>query len=56
MPATVRYAIVWPRFITFDTGLLTERVYTSDSASFADGLGMCNTLLQRFSLATLPPS
>lgn len=43
-------------FITFDAGHLTARVYTSDTASFADGVGLCNPLLQSFSLATLPPS
>ncbi len=43
-------------FITFDTGRLTARVYTSDNTSFADGVRVCNSLLQRFSLATLPPS
>jgi hypothetical protein len=43
-------------FITFDSGQLTARIYTSDTASFADGVGLCNPLLQSFSLATLPPS
>jgi hypothetical protein len=43
-------------FITFDAGHLTARIYTSDTASFADGVGLCNPLLQSFSLATLPPS
>jgi hypothetical protein len=43
-------------FITFDAGHLTARIYTSDTASFADGVGLCNPLLQGFSLATLPPS
>jgi hypothetical protein len=42
-------------FITFDAGHLTARIYTSDTASFADGVGLCNPLLQGFSLATLPP-
>jgi hypothetical protein len=43
-------------FITFDRGHLTARIYTSDTASFADGVGLCNPLLQGFSLPTLPPS
>ncbi|MDR3473277.1 MAG: hypothetical protein P4M09_16585 [Devosia sp.] len=43
-------------FITFDTGELTARVYTSDSGTFAEGVGLCNPLLQRHGLATLPPS
>jgi hypothetical protein len=43
-------------FITFDTGQLTARVYTSDSGTFAEGVGLCNPLLQRHGLETLPPS
>ena len=43
-------------FVTFDTGRLTARIYTSDSGTFADGVGLCNPLLQGFGLATLPPS
>jgi hypothetical protein len=43
-------------FITFDAGHLTARIYNSDTASFADGVSLCNPLLRGFSLATLPPS
>jgi len=43
-------------FVTFDTGSLTARVYTADSATFADGVALCDPLLQQFSLPTLPPS
>lgn len=43
-------------FIIFDRGQLTARIYTSDTASFADGVGLCNPLLHGFGLATLPPS
>lgn len=43
-------------FITFDSGHLTARIYTSDTASFADGESLCNPLLQSFSLPTLPPT
>jgi hypothetical protein len=43
-------------FIIFDKGQLTARIYTSDTASFADGVGLCNPLLQGFSVPTLPPS
>jgi len=42
-------------FITFDAGQLTARIYTSDTASFSDGIGLCNPLLRHFGLATLPP-
>ena len=31
-------------------------IYTSDTATFADGVGVCNPLLRGFGLATLPPS
>jgi hypothetical protein len=43
-------------FITFDAGHLTARIYTSDTASFADGVGLSNPLLQGFNVPTLPPS
>jgi hypothetical protein len=43
-------------FITFDTDRLTARIYTSDTGTFADGVALCNPLLQGFGLATLPPS
>jgi hypothetical protein len=43
-------------FINFDAGHLTARIYTSDTASFATVVGLCNPLLQGFSLPTLPPS
>ncbi len=43
-------------FAIFDSGRLTARVYTSDTATFADGVALCNPLLQGFGLATLPPS
>jgi hypothetical protein len=43
-------------FITFDGGHLTARIYTSDTATFADGVGVCNPLLHGFGLATLAPS
>ncbi len=43
-------------FVTFDTGRLTARVYTSDTGTFAEGVALCNPLLQQFALATLPPS
>jgi hypothetical protein len=42
-------------FINFDMGRLTARIYTSDTATFADGLTVCNPLLHGFGLATLPP-
>jgi len=43
-------------FVTFDTGQLTARVYTSDTGTFAEGVALCDPLLQQFSLPTLPPS
>ena len=43
-------------FVTFDTGHVTTRVYTSDSGTFAEGVGLCNPILQHFGLATLPPA
>jgi hypothetical protein len=43
-------------FVTFDAGQLTARVYTSDSGTFAEGVDLCNPLLGRHGLATLPPS
>jgi len=42
-------------FITFDATRLTARIYTSDTASFNEGVGLCNPLLHQFNLATLPP-
>ncbi|HLX35544.1 MAG TPA: hypothetical protein VKR30_09940 [Candidatus Limnocylindrales bacterium] len=43
-------------FITFDAGQLTARVYASDSATFAEGVGICNPILAQFAVPTLPPS
>jgi len=43
-------------FITFDGGQLTARVYTSDSATFAQGVSLCNPILTQFAVPTLPPS
>ena len=43
-------------FLTFDTGHLTARIYTSETASFADGVSLCNPLLQSFGVPTLPPT
>jgi hypothetical protein len=43
-------------FLIFDGGRLTLRVYTSDSGTFAEGVALCNPLLQQFAVPTLPPS
>jgi|HubBroStandDraft_6_1064221.scaffolds.fasta_scaffold178227_1 hypothetical protein len=43
-------------FVTFDSGRLTARVYSSDTGTFAQGVTSCNPLLHGFGLATLPPS
>ena len=43
-------------FVTFDTGHVTARVYTSDTGTFAEGVALCNPILKHFGLATLPPA
>ncbi|MGH7685408.1 MAG: hypothetical protein ACREN2_01105 [Candidatus Dormibacteria bacterium] len=42
-------------FITFDSNKLTARVYTAETATFAEGAALCNVILHGFGVPTLPP-